>query len=90
MNVTRKAIAQVTETVLGLGARRAVKIISPKLTVKATRRHRQDKRNRQTEMVLTIGGPNYAERQFIKAAKAAGESFPIRKMLLKWYKRKKR
>jgi hypothetical protein len=37
---------------------------------------------RQTEIVVTIGKPNYAERKFIELAKKAGEPFPIKKIQL--------
>jgi hypothetical protein len=36
------------------------------------------------EVQLTEGPPNYRERQFIKTAKKAGETFPIRKIQLKF------
>jgi len=41
-------------------------------------------------MVLTIGRPNYAEREFIKLCKKAGEPFPVKKMQLKFYPKKKK
>lgn len=79
-------ITQVVEAVLGDGVRKATKFISEKETVKATRRlfsSKVNKRSRITEIILTIGGPNYAERKFIKDAKKAGEPFPIKRVLIK-------
>lgn len=86
MKVSRKAISTVVEAVLELGARRATKFISPRDVVKATRRHKPDKRSNSTEVVVTIGRPNYAEREFIKRCRNANEPFPVRKLQLKWYK----
>lgn len=68
---------------------KAEKYLSPKLVVRATRRHKPSKRDRQTELVVTIGAPNYLERQFIKDCNHAGEKFPVRKIQLKfWPKRR--
>lgn len=83
MKITRTAIAAVVEVVLG-GAKKATKYLSPDTVVKCTRRHKVDRRARTTEVVLTMGRPNYLERSFIKAAKSAGEPFPIRKTQVKW------
>lgn len=66
-----------------LGAKRATKYVSPTLVYKATARHRIRRGARTVEMVVTIGKPNYAEREFIKVAKKAGETFPIKKVQIK-------
>lgn len=66
-------------------ARSAVKYVSEKEVVKATRRGRPSKRAYQTQILLTIGRPNYAERKFIKLCKKAGEPFPVKKVQLKPY-----
>ncbi len=71
--------------ILGAGVKRATKFFSPKLTLKATRRGRPDRRDKSVEMLFTIGRPNYAERQYIKRLLKAGEPFPVRKVLLKNY-----
>lgn len=65
---------------------KATKYLSERQIIRATRRtykHRIDKRNRSINVVLTIGVPNYAEREFIKRCKKAGEPFPVRKIQLK-------
>lgn len=49
--------------------KRATWFISPQLTVKATRLHKMDRRNRCESFVVTIGVPNYSERRHIKSAK---------------------
>lgn len=70
-------------------ARSAVKYISDKEVVKATRISKPDKRDVQTHILLTIGRPNYAERKFVKLCKKAGEPFPVKKVQLKLYPVKK-
>lgn len=85
-------IETVIATLLTSDAHRAVKYITAKHIVRATRRlyrGRIDKRGK-IEMVLTIGAPNYIERKFIADCKKAGESFPVRKVQLKFPPRKKR
>lgn len=81
---TRKAFGQLAEAILEIGAKQATKYFSEKLTLKATRQGKADKRNRQTTILFTIGRPNYAEREFIKLAKKAGEPFPIKRVILKY------
>jgi hypothetical protein len=53
---------------------------SEDITIKATLRSRTQKR---MEIVVTIGSPNHAERKFIKLAKKAGKSFPLKEIQLK-------
>lgn len=65
--------------------RKATVYIEPDLVVKAARQHRFGLRERSTTYVVTIGKPNYEEREFIKKCKAAKESFPIKKVQLKYY-----
>jgi len=62
--------------------RKGTKYLSSELTVKATRRHKLDKRDKNQEFVVTVGRPNYAEREFIKKCKKAGEPFPVKKVQL--------
>ena len=77
-------VGLVVGTAIKTGAYRATKYISPKMTVKATRRHKLDKRAPIQEFVITIGKPNYLERLFIKLLKKSGEPFPVRKIQLKF------
>ena len=63
----------------------ATKYCSPSLTVKATRPRYQGKlRNgRALTAIVTIGKPNFTERQFIKACLRAKEPFPVKKLQVK-------
>lgn len=84
--IAADAVKKAAGTVLVGGWRRATVYVAPDLVVKATRRHRPRKNARTVEMVVTVGGPNYAEREFIKQARKSGEPFPIKRVLLKPWK----
>lgn len=70
--------------------RRATYYLSPGLTIKATRTRRVDKREKAESYIVTVGRPNYAERKFIKVAKAAGEPFPVKKVQLTFWPKKQK
>jgi hypothetical protein len=73
------------------GAHAAIKYLSPKHVIKATRicyRGRIDKR-RNIDIRFTDGRPNYHAREFIKRCKKAGEQFPVKKIQLTFFPRKK-
>ena len=69
--------------------RKATKYVLPNLTIKATRQKKPDGRDRQETFIVTIGKPNYLERKFIKACIKAKEPFPIKKIQLKFWPKKK-
>jgi hypothetical protein len=71
--------------------KRATKYLSDKLVVRLSARtfgfrkgRRTTANDRSENFVLTIGAPNYAEREFIKKLKAADEPFPVKKIQLKF------
>ncbi len=82
--------AKLAEVLISEGAYRATKFISEKDVIKATRRGKIDRRNSRTEILFTLGTPNYIEREFIKKLKQCGEPFPVKKILLKWPVRRKK
>ena len=85
--ITRKAFAQIAEVLL-TGGKKATKYFSEREVLKGTRityKRAKGKQSR-TELLFTIGIPNYAERQFIKKCKKAGEPFPVKKLQIKWPK----
>ena len=69
---------------------RATFYLSPSFTMKLTRTHKPDARDRQEVFVLTVGSPNYEERAFIKKCKKAGEPFPLKRIQLKLWPQAKR
>ena len=80
-NAIESGLVSVVNSVLA-GHRQAVKYLSPKSVVKATARFKPRRRERHREVLVSVGVPNYRERGFIKAAKKAGEPFPIKKIQL--------
>lgn len=87
-HVSPKVIGQVVNAVLANRAHRATKVLSERLTVKATVPLYDGKLPRRGgtrhDIVLTIGAPNFAERKLIKACRKAGEPIPVRRILLKF------
>lgn len=71
-----------------LNVKRATKFLSPGMVVKATYVGKPGGRARAHHVKVTIGSPNYAEREFIKQCKKAGEPFPVKKVQLKFVKGK--
>lgn len=79
-----KHVEQVVRVLLESGSYRATRYVSEKLVVTACRRIFRGKILRgNVDIVLTIGRPNYAQRQFVKDCKQAGVPFPVRKVQLK-------
>lgn len=74
----------------GVNVKRATKYVSKDKIIRATL-HKEsiDKRNHIFKVVLTIGKPNYIERQFIKDCIKVGQRFPVKGIQLKHYKPKK-
>lgn len=68
---------------------RATKYLSPTRVITITRVGRFVPRVAHGDYRLKVGMPNYREREFIKLALKAGEKFPIRKVQLQFYPRKK-
>ena len=58
--------------------RQAVKYLSPKMVIRATRRTYKGKilKNGNIEILFTIGRPNYRERKYIKLMKKLKARFP--------------
>lgn len=88
MKVTRKSIAHCIETILeDPSVRMATVYFSESLVVRGTARFRPDRRTTRTEILLTIGRPNFVERRFIRMCKRAGEPLPVKKVQVKWWKK---
>jgi len=67
---------------------KATQYISSTWIVKLTRVGKSRK-VRTEDYRLTIGAPNYAERQYIKKLQKAGEPFPVKKIHVKYYPKKR-
>jgi hypothetical protein len=64
---TMEAVRRVVLSTLEHGHRKATIYLARDLTVKATRRHKRRENERQAEILVTIGRPNYEERKFIES-----------------------
>ena len=84
---TATAIAKCVGFVLNAGYKRATAYMSKDHTIKATARGYS---HRQCEAVVTIGKPNFMEREFIRDCVEAGVKFPLRKIQLKAWTPKRR
>lgn len=84
MSQPYSSVASLLQTLFTTGARKATKYLAPNQTLKVTRQH--PRKGRGDTVLVTMGRPNYAERQFIKMARKAGEPFPIRKPQLRFAK----
>lgn len=87
----KQYFGQVVEAVLQNNVLRATKFIDSKTIIRATRKrfHGKIVKRGNVEMMVTVGRPNYAERNFIKTIQKAKEPFPVKKVLLKIYDPKK-
>lgn len=85
---TKKEVGNVVETLIDNGVKRATKYISEKFVISAQRKSFKGKirKGENIEIVMKIGKPNFAEREFIKQCKKAGEPFPVKKIQLKHFK----
>ena len=83
------SIGRVCAVILGTDARRATVYVAPDYTVKITARHKPRRHEKRREFVLTIGRPNFAERKFIRACIKVGESFPVKRVQVKFFKGKR-
>ena len=73
--------------------KKATEYISPKLIVRAVRTTYRaykvgTRKGDNIEINLTIGKPNYVEREFIELCQKSGEPFPVKKVQLKFPKAK--
>lgn len=90
--VPLNAITNVIEQLLRFNAVKTTKYLATNLVVRAVRKRtglRIDKRS-NTQITLTIGRPNYIERDFIKDCQKAKEPFPVKGVQLKLYTPPKR
>jgi hypothetical protein len=80
---------KVIDALLASGAWKATLILSPTEVVRATRRwyrRRKTQDQKRVEVAITIGRPNYQERDLVRACMRAGEQFPVKKVQLKFRK----
>lgn len=88
-----KVVLPVLNTLLLTDAHVATKYLDPKRVVRATRiSYKSGKKGRrkfapadkEVEVRLHVGRPNYLEREFVVKCKKAREPFPVKKIQLKF------
>jgi len=86
-----KQIEKTVAKLLESGAWKATMFLSPIEIVRATRRryHKGKVFGSATEVLVTIGRPNYKEREFVALCKKAKELFPIKDVQLKFVPEKR-
>lgn len=87
--ILSRVFATVCGALIASDAKTAVKYIDEKTIVRATWRLKRKAQNRRNEIAITYGAPNYAEREFIKKCKKAGEPLPVKKIQFRFYPKKK-
>jgi hypothetical protein len=89
--IDAKEIAHVSAALMSSkNCKSAVKYIDEKTIVRATWHNKPKANNRSETMVVTIGSPNYKEREFIKKCKKTNNSsFPKIPIQIKSYPIKK-
>ena len=87
--IARCSIYKAVEAVLEVpNCHKATVFQHPELTVVATRVFKPRKNERQIDIRLTIGKPNFRNAKFVKDCLAAGEPFPVRKVQLEYWPKK--
>ncbi len=77
--------SKLAKAVLDSGAYQGILYVSPKRTIKATRKRFKGKFSRSVvELQFTDGRPNYLERKRIKDLVKVKEPFPVKKIQLKF------
>ena len=87
-NDTIEQFTKLARLLVSEGARSALKVLSPKLVVQATRICYGGKfpPYKLLDIRITAGRPNYLARRFIKACVKAGEPFPVKKIQFRYPK----
>jgi hypothetical protein len=63
---------------------------SPETTIRITRVYKPKARDRSQGFRMEVGKPNYTARQFIKKYIKTGEPFPVNRIQVKFYPKKKK
>ena len=84
-----KDVADLFDCFWDRNLKKATKYCAKDYTMKLTHIGKIGGKERISEYKLTIGRPNYLERIFIKKCIKAEEPFPIKKIQLKFYPKKK-
>ena len=81
--------AKVVSALIASDCKTAIQYIDAKTVVKATWHNKPSGRNRSESLVLSFGAPGFREAAFIKSCIKAGEPFPVKKIQLRAYPKKR-
>ena len=91
ITIPMSAFTKAVNALLASTARSATVYVSDRQRVTATHVHKPYGRAQSSTIAVTYGNLNYAGREFVKACKRAGEPFPVKKVQLKlWPKKRKK
>lgn len=85
-----RQVGKVVGALVASGAKRATLYLSAKERVSAQYVGDRDGRVSRHSIIVTIGTPNYQDREFIKRCRRAREPFPVRKVQLKFPRKEAR
>jgi hypothetical protein len=80
--ISGAAEAVVSSLILSTHKRKATRFLGDNLVVKLTRQRRERKNATHHTFLLTVGAPNYLEREFIKQCKKQRLGLPSGTLLL--------
>lgn len=83
-----REVESVVAALVASKAKMATKYVDEKTVVRATVFGKLDSRN--LDIRLKIGRPAFADRKFIADCKKAGESFPVKRIQLRFAPKRKR
>ena len=88
--VPQSKFGKVIDSVLSGGAKKATYYHDEKTVLKATYHGKRRKNDIAPTVIVTVGAPNYRERDFIRKCKKIGEPFPVKKIQMQFEPKKKK
>lgn len=87
--INPKYFQKVCSELIASNCKSVVQYIDAKTVVKATWQRKPNGRTTSETMLVSFGAPNYLETIFIKQCIKAGEPFPVKKIQLRPYPKKR-
>ena len=84
-----KYFQKVCAALLAGDCKSAIQYIDTKTVIKATWMYKPNGRNSRETIIISFGVPGYREAAFVKACVKAGEPFPVKKVQLRPYPKKR-
>jgi hypothetical protein len=87
MKIARKDLLVMMEIMVEGWAKSVTKYYTDRLIVRMVRKTFKGCCIENSEILVTIGIPNYKEREFIKKCKKLKEPLPVKKLQIVWLKK---